>query len=57
MDDFADLIVTTSTHAAQLGSVVSNKEKLIQVVTAPSGPTVAKMALISGKSVGIVCSS
>lgn len=57
MDDFADLIVTTSTHAAQLGSVVSNKEKLIQVVTAPSGPTVAKMALISGKSVGIVCAS
>lgn len=57
MDDFADLVITTSTHAAQLGSVVSNKEKLIQVVTTPSGPTVAKMAVIGGKTVGIVCAS
>ena len=29
----------------------------MQVVTAPSGPTVAKMAMISGKSVGILCAS
>lgn len=55
--DFADLIVTTSTHMNQLSGVVSNKEKLVQVVTAPSGPTVAKMAMLAGKSVGIVCAS
>ena len=57
IDDFADLIVTTSTHMNQLSGVVSNKEKLVQVVTAPSGPTVAKMAMLAGKSVGIVCAS
>ena len=57
MDDFADLVITTSTHMNQLSGVVSNKEKLVQVVTAPSGPTVAKMAMISGKSVGILCAS
>lgn len=57
IDDFADLIVTTSTHMNQLSGVVSNKEKLVQVVTAPSGPTVAKMALLAEKSVGIVCAS
>lgn len=57
IDDFADLVITTSTHMNQLSSVVSNKEKLVQVVTAPSGPTVAKMAMIGGKSVGILCAS
>ena len=54
---FADLVITTSTHMNQLSSVVSNKEKLVQVVTAPSSPTVAKMAMIGGKSVGILCAS
>ena len=34
IDDFADLVITTSTHMNQLSSVVSNKEKLVQVVTA-----------------------
>ena len=57
IDDFADLVITTSTHMNQLSSVVSNKEKLVQVVTAPSSPTVAKMAMIGGKSVGILCAS
>ena len=57
IDDFADLIVTTSTHMNQLSGVVRNKEKLVQVVTAPSGPTVAKMAMLAGKSAGIVCAS
>lgn len=57
IDDFADLLITTSTHMNQLSSVVSNKEKLVQVVTAPSSPTVAKMAMIGGKSVGILCAS
>ena len=57
IDDFADLIITTSTHMHQLSGVMSNKEKLAQVVTAPSGPTVAKMAMLSQKSVGIVCAS
>ena len=28
IDDFADLVITTSTHMNQLSSVVSNKEKL-----------------------------
>ena len=57
IDDFADLVITTSTHMNQLSSVVSNKERLVQVVTAPSSPTVAKMAMIGGKSVGILCAS
>lgn len=57
IDDFVDLVITTSTHMNQLSSVVSNKEKLVQVVTAPSSPTVAKMAMIGGKSVGILCAS
>ncbi|MEI3037227.1 MAG: GntR family transcriptional regulator [Oscillospiraceae bacterium] len=57
IDDFADLVITTSTHMNQLSSVVSHKEKLVQVVTAPSSPTVAKMAMIGGKSVGILCAS
>lgn len=57
MDDFADLVVTTSTHMNQLSGVVTNKDKLVQVVTAPSSQTVAKMAMISGKSVGILCAS
>lgn len=57
MDDYADLIITTSTHIRQLASVVSNKEKLIQVVTTPNSATVAKMAMIGGKSIGIVCAS
>ena len=57
IDDFADLVITTSTHMNQLSSVVSNKEKLVQVVMAPSSPTVAKMAMIGGKSVGILCAS
>ena len=57
IDDFADLVITTSTHMNQLSSVVSNKEKLVQVVTAPSSPPVAKMAMIGGKSVGILCAS
>ena len=57
IDDFADLVITTSTHMNQLSSVVSNKEKLVQVVKAPSSPTVAKMAMIGGKSVGILCAS
>ncbi|MDD3193539.1 MAG: GntR family transcriptional regulator [Oscillospiraceae bacterium] len=57
IDDFADLVITTSTHMSQLGGVVSNKDKLMQVVTAPSSPTVAKMAMISNRSVGIICAS
>lgn len=57
IDDFADLVITTSTHMNQLSSVVSNKEKLVQVVMTPSSPTVAKMAMIGGKSVGILCAS
>lgn len=57
MDDFADLVVTTSTHMNQLSGVVANKDKLVQVVTAPSSQTVAKMAMIGGKSVGILCAS
>ena len=57
MDDFADLVITTSTHMNQLSGVVTNKDKLVQVVTAPSSQTVAKMAMIGGKSVGILCAS
>ena len=57
MDDFADLVVTISTHMNQLSGVVTNKDKLVQVVTAPSSQTVAKMAMIGGKSVGILCAS
>lgn len=57
IDDFADVIITTSTHMEQLGSVVKNKDKLVQVVTTPSSSTVARMALISGRSVGILCAS
>ena len=57
MDDFADLVITTSTHMGQLSGVVQHKDKLVQVVTAPSSPTVAKMAMIGGKTVGILCAS
>lgn len=57
LEDLADLIVTTSTHAAQLSSILTNKEKLIQVVTAPSSQTVARMATIGSQSVGILCAS
>lgn len=57
LEDLADLVVTTSTHAAQLSSILTNKEKLIQVVTTPSSQTVARMATIGEQSVGILCAS
>lgn len=57
LDEYADLIITTSTHYPDIGRIINDKDKLIQVVATPSRQTIAEIARVGNRRIGIFCAS